>query len=174
MKKSVVGFLAIAVIGGTLVALVASCASIMSGSRQDVEFASQPAGASVRVLDSTGFEVASGQTPTTLTLDKGAGFFKAALYKVVIEKSGYAKREFQIKGELNAGWYLIGNFFVGGLIGWIVVDPITGAMWNLSPTALSSSLEVAGIGNDGSIKIVLAEDIDPALLSLATPLGTAD
>jgi hypothetical protein len=171
MKKSTLGALVVVV-----VFLVAGggCASLMSGSTQDVKFSSQPSGARISVLDTTGFEVASGQTPTTLTLDRGKGFFTAARYKVVVEKLGYAKKEFQIKGELNAGWYLVGNFFVGWVVGWIIIDPITGAMWNLSPAALSSSLEVAGITDDGSIKVVLLETLDPALLALATPLGAAD
>ncbi|MDY5520178.1 hypothetical protein, partial [Campylobacter lanienae] len=26
-----------------------------------------------------------------------------------------------------------GNFIFGGLLGWLIVDPATGAMWNLKP-----------------------------------------
>ena len=39
---------------------------------------------------------------------------------------------FNIKPTPN-GWYLAGNFIFGGLLGWLIVDPATGAMWNLKP-----------------------------------------
>ena len=29
------------------------------------------------------------------------------------------------------GWYIGGNILVGGLIGWFIVDPLTGAMYTL-------------------------------------------
>jgi len=30
-------------------------------------------------------------------------------------------------------WYLAGNIVFGGIAGWLIVDPLTGAMWRLSP-----------------------------------------
>lgn len=155
-------------------ALLAGCASIVSGTTQDISVSSQPSGARISVLDAHGLEVASGQTPVTLSLERGDGFFRAGRYKVIVEKAGFAKREFQVKGDLNAGWYLLGNFLLGGPIGWIIVDPLTGAMWNLSPRSLSSALEVAGIGNEGSLHVALAQDLSAELMALATPVGTAD
>jgi len=38
------------------------------------------------------------------------------------------------------GWYIAGNILVGGLIGWFIVDPITGAMWNLEPENVEMAL----------------------------------
>jgi hypothetical protein len=40
------------------------------------------------------------------------------------------------------GWYIDNNLF-GGLIGMLIVDPITGAMYKLSPDKLDASLEAA-------------------------------
>ena len=33
--------------------------------------------------------------------------------------------------SILAKCYLFGNIPLGGLIGWVIVDPITGAMWTL-------------------------------------------
>jgi hypothetical protein len=66
-------------------------------------------------------------------LDRGAGYFKGAKYNVVIEKPGFSKKEFVVDSSLMVGWYLFGNLLFGGLIGWFIVDPATGAMWSLDP-----------------------------------------
>jgi hypothetical protein len=47
--------------------------------------------------------------------------------KLTLEKEGYDKEEVNIEGDANA-WYIAGNLVFGGLIGWLIVDPATGAM----------------------------------------------
>jgi hypothetical protein len=147
------------------------CATIVKGSEQKVLFQTDPNGASVAVYDADGMKVAAGQTPITLPLIKGDGFFKAAKYRVVFETPGYAKREIWISGELEGGWYIAGNLLVGGWIGWLIVDPLTGAMWRLSPENITADLDKNLASTDGEgLKIVLADQLPAELLARATAL----
>ncbi len=151
-----------------------ACATIMKGSDQKVGFQSTPTGAKVSVYDSAGMLVGDGTTPVTLPLKKGASYFQAAKYRVVFEAPGHAKKEIWLTGSLEGGWYIAGNFLVGGLIGWLIVDPLTGAMWNLGPETVNASLDSSVSKTDGGLRVILAEQISPRLLAMATPVGTTD
>jgi hypothetical protein len=152
---------------GALILLTAGCASIMSGSDQDVYISSRPDGARVTIYDGAGMEVWSSTTPVTATLDRGDGFFTGARYRVEIEKPGFEKKVIAVKSRLNGGWYLAGNFLLGGWIGWLIVDPATGAMWKLSPDDVRASLVQADQAflkdGDEGFTVVLREEIDPYL-----------
>lgn len=104
------------------------CSSIVKGTLQDVNVSSVPAGAKVTVVDEANKVVYKGTTPATISIKKKAGYFKSKDYRVSLDKSGFEPSE----SEMNAGvtgWYLIGNAFVGGILGWVVIDPMTGGMW---------------------------------------------
>jgi len=115
----------------SLVALLlcSGCASIVSKSQYPVSINSSPAGATVSVKDSHGVEVFRGTTPTVVTLKASTGYFSPASYSLQFEKEGYAPGAASISAGMD-GWY-IGNIIFGGLIGMLVVDPLTGAMWRL-------------------------------------------
>lgn len=55
---------------------------------------------------------------------------------------GYTTKEIIVSAKLN-GWYF-GNIFFGGVIGMLIVDPLTGAMWKISERAVYASLEQVG------------------------------
>lgn len=150
------------------------CATIMKGGDQNIAFRSDPAGAKIAVYDSRGTLVTDGKTPVTLPLKKGDGYFQAAKYRVVFEAPGYAKKEIWLSGSLEAGWYIAGNFVVGGLIGWLIVDPITGAMWNLKPDAVSANMDPQVSSKDPTaLNVVLISEVPQELLALATPVTPA-
>jgi len=46
------------------------------------------------------------------------------------EKPGYISSAQTVRASID-GWYAAGNFIFGGFIGWLFVDPVTGAMWKL-------------------------------------------
>ena len=148
------------------VCLSMSCASIIHGGTQRVTLQSQPADADVKVFDArTGGMVASGKAPLSVSLDRGAGFFKGGKYRVVVEKAGYAPREAYIDSSLSTGWYIFGNILFGGLIGWFIVDPATGGMWSLDPEL--ATYELSPQPPASSLLIVPIEDADriPVMLS---------
>ena len=97
-----------------------------------------PEGANVSVTNSAGEKVHNGATPLTLTLKRGAGYFKSERYTIAYSKAGFAPKEVTITGSMS-GWY-IGNILFGGLIGMLAVDPVTGAMYVL-PDTVSQSLD---------------------------------
>jgi hypothetical protein len=60
-------------------------------------------------------------------LARSAGFFKGAAYTFHFEKTGYYAFDSHVDSNLD-GWY-VGNIFFGGLIGMVLVDPLTGDMY---------------------------------------------
>ena len=115
-------------------ALNSGCASIISDSKYSVSIGSEPEGAEYNIIDKKGNVVYKGTTPDlTPPLKAGAGFFSAADYKVTFKKEGYEERTVALNQKLD-NWYLFGNLIFGGLIGYLIVDPITGAMWELKDT----------------------------------------
>lgn len=135
----------VAFLGGILLLTVisitlAGCASIIGGKLQTISIKSNPTDAELLVYDvRKGNEIINAKTPYVATLERGAGYFKKAKYRVVIKKEDYESKEILIEGSPN-GWYIGGNFLFGGLIGWLIVDPATGAMWTLEPKDVQADL----------------------------------
>lgn len=52
-----------------------------------------------------------------------------------------------------------GNLLVGGVIGWLVVDPISGSMWHIKPRDVSTNLsaETAQTEEQLQMHVVLLE-----------------
>jgi hypothetical protein len=147
------------------------CATIIKGPNQNIPFSTDPEGAKVSVFDANGMRISEGTTPITLSLKRGNGYFKSAEYRVVFEAPGYQKKEVWISGSMEV-WYVAGNLLVGGLIGWLVVDPLTGAMWHLTPDKVSPQLEKSlASGQGDGLHIVLADQIPSGLLSGTEPLS---
>ncbi|MDD5677054.1 MAG: PEGA domain-containing protein [Kiritimatiellae bacterium] len=141
--------------------MLAGCASIILGTTQKVPVNSNPTGAKVTVYDSKNMAIGGGTTPCSLSLSRGSGFFSSAKYRIVIEKPGYEKREVKISGSVN-GWYIAGNLVFGGLIGWLILDPATGAMWSLSPDDVKASLSTASssqLRSGNELTVMLLEQV---------------
>lgn len=117
--------------------IVSGCASIVSDSKYAVNITSYPENAHVSLKNKKGVEIYNGTTPATINLKSGSGYFSPEQYTVTVSKEGYHKRTMSLDGSFDA-WY-VGNVVFGGLIGALVIDPMTGAMWEL-PAALSTSL----------------------------------
>ena len=116
----------------SLLLLGSGCASIVHGGARNLSVNTQPTGAKVAITKSgSGVAVHSGVTPLTVSLDPKRGFFKGQSYNLKLELANYKTTEITIHSKLS-GWYW-GNIVFGGLIGMLIVDPATGAMWNLAP-----------------------------------------
>ena len=111
------------------------CATVINSAEQQILISSTPAGASVRIFDAArDRDIAVGATPYSVELPRGGGCFRRGLYRVTVSKPGYAERTLEVRAQNVSLWYVLGNLVIGGLVGWIVVDPSTGAMWELAPT----------------------------------------
>jgi len=106
------------------------CASIVSDSKYDVGIKSTPDGVPFEVTNKAGVVVAKGITPDSVTLKAGCGYFKGQNYVVKFNPNNSEVFYKDVERKLDP-WYTFGNFFIGGAIGYLVVDPITGAMWKL-------------------------------------------
>ena len=63
------------------------CATIVSGSSQTLTFTSVPESATIEIKNRKGIKIHTGQTPATVSLKKGAGYFKPESYQVTFSKA---------------------------------------------------------------------------------------
>ncbi|MCC1495997.1 SHOCT domain-containing protein [Alcanivorax sp. 1008] len=115
---------------------LSGCASILSESRYPVSINSNTPDAVVVVKNRSGVEMHRATTPAMVTLPAGDGFFRKAKYTMEFEKDGYVGSTQNLEPSMD-GWY-VGNILFGGLIGLLIVDPATGAMWKLPEMAHGS------------------------------------
>jgi hypothetical protein len=73
-----------------------------------------------------------------MKLKSGSAFFSKESYSVVFKKDGYEPKKVNVECKLN-GWYF-GNILIGGLIGMLIVDPATGAMYKLEGEGITETL----------------------------------
>jgi len=135
-----------------------SCASVVRGSKENFTFLSNPEGAKLEIFDQNNMLVANVTTPAQIALKKGAGFFKGQTYSVKVTKEGYKPSSFRIDNNVNIGAYVIGNIFLGGVLGILVIDPITGAMWNLEANNFLSSNGSVQNGADNTTLVTLEKE----------------
>jgi hypothetical protein len=120
--------------------VISGCATIMGDKNQLIPINSSPSEAEIVITDEKDSEIFKGKTPTNVTLEKSDGsYFGGKTYTVLIAKEGYESKTITINSKVSA-WYIVGNLGFGGLIGWLIVDPSTGAMYNLSPENISANL----------------------------------
>jgi len=118
---------------------LSGCATIVSRSSYPVVVRSVPADATINIVNSRGKTVYTGQTPAVVNLRAGESFFRAGRYTVFFERQGYVDDVFPVQASLD-GWYF-GNVVFGGLIGMLIVDPATGAMYSIDTQVVSVALQ---------------------------------
>lgn len=111
------------------VVMCSGCASIVSKSQYPVNVSSSPTGAKLIVSNKQGIDILEGNTPTIVTLEMKDGYFSGQKYTFELEKEGYFPQTVVVDTKID-GWY-IGNLCFGGVIGFLIVDPLTGAMWKV-------------------------------------------
>ncbi|MBI5574919.1 MAG: hypothetical protein HY896_00985 [Deltaproteobacteria bacterium] len=112
---------------------VTGCATIIKGDKQTVNLKTIPQGANCDVYNNkTNDRISTVTTPASLTLDRGRGYFRSSQYRIRCTGTDNSAQEAILDGNPN-GYYLGGNILLGGLIGYLIVDPLTGAMWTLEP-----------------------------------------
>lgn len=154
----------ILVLAGVLsFAIISGCASIVGDSTETIAISSTPDGATFVIRNKQGRVVTQGQTPSSVTLAvAGNGYFEGERYSISMTKAGYDPRTV-IVDSTPSGWYLLGNAVFGGLIGWLIVDPLTGKMYTLSPDEVNGDLfrEQASLPSDvdKGMNVLLATNV---------------
>ncbi|WP_298758954.1 PEGA domain-containing protein [uncultured Psychroserpens sp.] len=142
----------------SIILFTTSCASIVSKSKYPISIDSSPSGAKITITDKKGNDVYTGNTPATLKLKAGNGYFSKARYEVKFEKEGYDVKIVPVEFKLD-GWYF-GNILIGGLLGMLIIDPASGAMYKLDTEFLNETLtqSTANVEKDG-LKVYALTDI---------------
>lgn len=110
----------------TAMVMLSGCASIISGTKQEVSVNSVPSGANVKINGMN-----RGQTPIVLDLKRMKS------HTVRIEMDGYQPYDLALSKGVN-GWVL-GNVIFGGLIG-LVIDAVDGAIYTIKPDTIQANL----------------------------------
>lgn len=137
--------------------LFSSCASIVSKSTYPLSINSSPSNAKVSITDKKGKEIYLGNTPATVKLKAGAGFFSKAEYQVKFSSPGYDDKIVPITFKLD-GWYF-GNLLLGGVLGMLIIDPATGAMWKIETEFLNETLSKSTASIDPEMRIININEI---------------
>jgi hypothetical protein len=144
-----------------VITFFSSCASIVSKSKWPLAVNTDPNGAKVEVTDKNGIVVYNGNTPAVLSLKSGAGYFAKQSYKIKLTMDGYGDRIIPVECSLN-GWYW-GNLLIGGIIGMLIVDPATGAMYKLDREVINETLNKSLSTLGPSLRIINIQDIPDSL-----------
>ena len=104
------------------------CATIISGTMDEVRFTSEPPGAEVFVDRKL-----RGQTPLTLKLNVNYD------YIVVFRMAGHPDQVQHIQHHMNMNWFSINSFTFPISLTWGIIDWITGAVYDLKPSVVHAS-----------------------------------
>lgn len=115
------------------------CATMLNQETGQVAIMSTPGDAEYEVKNEYGATVHRGITPESVTLAKGNGYFDGADYTLTFTKPGYAPAVEHLRTSVG-GVYALGNLVFGGLIGYLFVDPATGAMWSFDRDEVNAAL----------------------------------
>ena len=147
-----------------LAVLLAGCASIVKGSSPNlVSIQSSPEGVRFVVKNNQGIILHNGRTPATVSLKASDGYFQRANYIIVFTKASGGERIVPLSASVRA-WYVAGNLFFGGLIGWLIVDPATGAMWTLEDEVVNVAFGDDEVGQtQNALHIASIDDVPSSL-----------
>jgi hypothetical protein len=150
--------------------LLPSCATIVSKSEYPVNIQTSPSNVRVAIKDKNGMVIHKGRTPMIVNLKASNGYFDSANYIVEYKYKGITKIK-PLSAKFD-GWYL-GNimFGVGGIIGFLVVDPLTGAMWKLPEvTSEYFNTENASLINKEGLHVVSVDVLNTKGRSKLIPI----
>jgi hypothetical protein len=119
-------------------AAIGGCATIVHNGPRQISVASTPPGAKVSIYDRSNSLVQVGTTPFLATLPTKFAYFKGQDYRLVFELPEHATAEVHLQSTVSR-WYF-GNLLFGGLLGMVIIDPSTGAMFNLTPRQIEQPL----------------------------------
>ena len=121
---------------------LASCATVLHrGGPELVTITSEPPEANVTITNLwTRQRILQATTPVVASLARHAGYMRPARYEIVVQKPGYQLYVMILQAEVEKQY--VGNVAVKGPLGFLVIDPFTGAMYAL-PSRLHAVLITA-------------------------------
>lgn len=132
---------------------VGCAATFMRGTSQIVQFNINPPGSTIEI---EGQEYTS---PASVELDRNGS------YRVELKREGYATQTIMIRKKVSGGWV-----FWGLVTGWIIVDLITGAIYELSPDSVTVSLESLTGKSSLDISVMLSKNGEGIIVDSPQPV----
>ena len=125
--------IALACLVGIVFSSLTGCATIFSGTAEEITVNSHPGDAFVEIKAPNGNVVAKGNTPMSIDLRRGK------TYTVVVSREGYNSATATIKngGVVKSFWL---NMFTGLVVGW-AIDYLSGAMFKFDSTSINVHLK---------------------------------
>lgn len=154
MKKKLISLTASSL---AAVFLFSSCASIFTKSTYPLTINSNPSGADITITNKKGKVVYQGQSPAIVKLKSSAGYMSKAEYVVKLSTSGHDDYMVTVGADIE-GWYFA-NILLGGLIGMLIVDPATGAMWSLDTEEINAIMKPKVSAETPTLQILNINDI---------------
>ncbi|MCD9492593.1 hypothetical protein GLP30_17280 [Photobacterium phosphoreum] len=124
MKKKVI------ILATITTLFLSGCGSIINGKTQNMSINTTPDTATISLLSANGSLITKSKGTLFYNLNRSNGYFDGADYNLKIDADGYTTQVVPLVSSAS-GWYIAGNIALGGLIGWLIVDPATGGMWTL-------------------------------------------
>ena len=118
--------------------LTGACSSLVN---TPITLESIPTDATITITDKSGVEVYKGNTPAETNLMASSGWFSKTSYQVKFEKEGFDSKTVPVEFKPD-GWYF-GNTLFGGVVGLLIVDKATGAMFKLDKAFLNETLIIS-------------------------------
>ena len=127
-----------ALLGLLLLLFLPGCATLVSGSKQDIKIASKPEGSNFKVEQLTvsgPILYLEGMTPSSVS------FNRKNSYLVTLSQQGYESEEIPVEYGRQNGWIWLNfiTFPLGTVIG-IVIDSSTGAAITMEPEEVNANL----------------------------------
>ena len=131
-----------------------SCATVFNHSVQPVKITSNPSGLTFRVTNSSNESVGNGVTPGEVQLKTSAGYMRPETYTIEFLRGNKRLGQQNLSASIT-GWFA-GNILIGGLIGLLIVDPITGAMFTLPDEVNFTGQTMATLDHPSSGRLTIA------------------
>ena len=154
--------------------VTSGCATIVHSGPRSIPISSSPPGAKVSIYDRSNQLVMTNTTPFVAQLPVKYGYFRSPTYRLEFELAGRSIASATLDSKVS-GWYW-GNLLFGGLIGMLIVDPLTGAMFNLEPDKIEQPMSApqAQIIREGKgLLIVMASQVTEHERAQMVPLNHA-
>ena len=139
--------------------LLNGCASVFSVSEYPVHIDSVPSDMEIVDTDRNGDIEYRGRTPAVVNLDARGGYFVREKYTVKLYDAGNVVGRKQIDGGVDL-WYFVNFLPWTTLVGFFVIDPLTGAMWSLDQSVtIFREVKTTDANGSSQQQVVNAEDI---------------
>ena len=117
---------------------LSGCATMMNDSSKTVQITSNVPQANYSIKNKVGLVVQNGVTPSSVNLKVAAGPYSGEKFLIDFTKDGYLPSTAVLDSEISGWWF--GNLLLfGGILGFAVIDPMSGKMWTL-PDSVNGQL----------------------------------